>query len=282
MGNISILYWEPGSGGDFVHNLLLTQSNEYYGVIEKFNIDDHGRVIPIVSSFFKETFNHDSYEWYLRLWTVDNIKMLSNLTECNPERTFVLPTHCFEQLSFLKSQIPGVKTIGITYPSNMFLLVLKNWCKKVVPTDKKLAEIYNQPLHQYLRSKNVFGEYVLSEQLKFGLKIRTTIDDLFNTAICLERLYAGDLSILRTLFQNSDHLDHMFNVWIQKQSIIHRYHNQLPDSLKLSLGYNSVATKQGNLDVDLDVFDNILINHFNHLTPPKNFKTLQQAADFFK
>lgn len=282
MGNISILYWEPGSGGDFVHNLLLTQSNEYYGVIDKFDIDDHGRVMPKISSFFKEKFDHISNEWYLRLWTVDDIKALSALTKCNPERIFVLPTHCFEQVSFLKSQIPSAKTIGITYPSNMFLLVLKNWCKKVAPTDKKLAEIYNQPLHQYLRSKNVFGEYVLSEQLKFGSRIRTTVDDSFDTAICLEKLYAGDLSSLKTLFQNSDHLDHMFDVWIQKQNVIHQYHNQLPDSLKLSLGYNSVATQQINLDVDLDVFDNILINHFNQLNPPKNFKTLQQAADFFR
>jgi hypothetical protein len=282
MGNISILYWEPGSGGDFVHNLLLTQSNEYYGVIEKFNIDDHGRVVPNVSSFIKETFDHDSDEWYLRVWTVDDIEALSTLTKCNPNRTFVLPTHCFEQVIFLKSQIPSAKTIGITYPSNMFSLVLKNWCRKCAATDKKLAEIYNQPLHQYLRSKNVFGEYVLSEQLKFGSRIRTTVDDLFDTAICLEKLYARDIFSLKTLFQNSDHLDHMFNAWIQKQSIIHQYHNQLPDSLKLSLGYNSVATQQGSLDVGLDVFDNVLINHFNQLSPPKNFKTLQQAADFFR
>lgn len=282
MSNISILYWEPGSGGDFVHNLLLAQSNEYYGVIEKFNIDEHGRVIPEVSSFFKEKFDHVSNEWYFREWTANDINALSALTKCNPKRTFILPTHCFEQVSFLKLQIPGAKTIGITYPSNMFLLVLKNWCKKVAVTDKKLAEIYNQPLHQYLRSKNVFGEYVLSEQLKFGSSIRPTVNNLFDTAICLEKLYTGDLSSLKTLFQNSNHLDYMFNIWIQKQSIIHQYHNQLPDNLKLSLGYNSIATQQGSLDVGLDVFDNILINHFNQLTPPRNFKTLKQAADFFK
>lgn len=171
--------------------------------------------------------------------------------------------------------------MGITYPSNMFPLVLKNWCKKIAEFDDALKEIYNQPVHEYLREKNKFGAFVLSEQLTYGTRIKNSVDNVFDIEISLEDIYSSQLSNLKSLFQNSDHVDDIFDNWIQQQSIMYRYFYDVPETFLQSLGYNSRATRPGNLSVHLDMFDNVLIQKHFHTTDIPNFDTLQEALDFF-
>ena len=61
---------------------------------------------------------------------------------------------------------------------------------------------------------------------------------------------------------------------------MHQYYYNVPIVLKQALGFNSVATQHGNPDAELDIFDNILINH--QIKSTVNFKTLKQAANFFR
>jgi hypothetical protein len=279
MNKIFILYWEPGSCGDFVHSLFLKRPEEYYGVIDNFSVDDRGRVVPSgVLPFFKDNFSHEGNAWYLRTWNDDDIVLL--LTFLNGNRTFVLPTIRYDQLEFLQSRLENATTVGMTYPSNMFPLVLKNWCKKVASIDPKLRKHYTKPLHQYLINKNVFGEYILKEQLNFGSKIKQSVNECFDINIPLENLYNRNLSDLKKLFHDSAHIDTMFNEWIKKQSVMHQYYYNVPIVLKQALGFNSVATQHGNPDAELDIFDNILINH--QIKSTVNFKTLKQAANFLE
>jgi hypothetical protein len=74
----------------------------------------------------------------------------------------------------------------------------------------------------------------------------------------------------------------MFSSWIKHQSVAHQYQYKIPRVLQKALGYNSTAQQADTLDIELDSFDNILIKHQNQPTPTAYFKTLQQAADFFK
>jgi hypothetical protein len=122
----------------------------------------------------------------------------------------------------------------------------------------------------------------LSEQLKFGSRIKHSVTGCFDVAISVEDLYNKNLSSLTSLFQDSSHVRDMFDQWIKKQSIIHQYCYNVPTVLKQALGYNSTATEKGNLGAELDTFDNILIRHQNNSNSTANFKTLQQASDFFK
>jgi hypothetical protein len=74
----------------------------------------------------------------------------------------------------------------------------------------------------------------------------------------------------------------MFNGWFKQQSILHKYHYSMPSELKKSLGFNSLAVNKGSLDIELDTFDNILINHHAGSNQNTKFKTLNQAINFFK
>lgn len=282
MDKIVILYWEVGSCGDFIQHLLLS-SEEYRGVIKNFNINQQGRVVPNLAEFFKSSFKHIDEMWYLRTWSEQDVDIL--LTNINKleKTTFVIPTHLLNQAFFLKSHLPNSIIVGITYPDNMFPLVLKNWCKKVSAYDKKIIEIYNQPLHQYMRKNNRFGEFILSEQLKFGTQIRSSVADQFDICISLEDLFAKNLKIVNSLFQDQTHVQGMFDSWIIKQNRIHQCKYNFPLILQQALGYNSKSQSAGDLTCPLDTFDNILIKHYLD-TPTQtipNFQNIQQALDFF-
>ena len=286
VAKIIIFYWEPGSCGDFVNSLLLSQSYEYQSVIENFVYTEQGRLQPKLSKFFVENFKHIPRQWYQRTWTVEDCRILCNFINSVDCNSFVIPTHRLDQIEFLQSQFSNSITMGITYPKNMFPLVLKNWCKKVAPTDIALQEIYNHQLHKYLQTKNNFGEFVLSEQLKYGTKIRPCVEETFDISISLEDLYNNDLSTLESLFQAREHVSQQYNNWIQNQNYLYSYQYDLPSILYQALGYNSKSTRPGNLDYNLDTFDNILITHYcnNHtlLTQIPRFNTLRQATKFFK
>jgi len=254
--------------------------------METFVHTDQGRVKPKLLKFFAENFDHAPGQWRVRTWSAKDCDTLSNFVSTLDCNLFVIPTHRLDQLEFLQSQFSNSITMGITYPKNMFPLVLKNWCKKSVPTDLAMQEIYNNPLHKYLKNKNSFGEFVLSEQLKFGTKFRPYVDNNFDVAISLEDLYNNNLLALESLFLDSEHIEQYHNSWIQSQNYLHRYQYNLPSILHQALGYNSKSTRPGNLNCNLDMFDNILITHYCNthtaLTHIPRFNTLQQASEFFK
>ena len=283
MSKIVVLYWEPGSCGDFVHSTMLERAEEYHGMLNRFQIDSTGRAVPgTVLPFFRENFICTDNLWYEITWDQANLDKLSvYLSEHNIQQ-FVIPTHRYTQVEAIKKLIPHVVTAGVTYPKGMFPLVLKNWCKKVAAKDKVLQKIYNKPLHQNLIKNNLFGEYILTEQLKFGSNIPTSVDHDFDIDISLEELFNQNLTSVKSLFADSNHVDSLFNGWFKQQSALHKYHYSMPPELKKSLGFNSLAVNKGSLDIELDTFDNILINHHAGSNQNTTFKTLTQAINFFK
>jgi len=278
---IIIFYWEPGSCGDFINSLFLARPDEYKSTLEKVAINDQGRVVPVVSKFFVDQFDHVPGNWYQKTWTIDDCKLIKKYVNNHDHEHFIIPTHRLDQVSFLQTQFDNCLTMGVTYPVNMFPLVLKNWCKKVAPTDKALCEIYNKTLHQYLRSKNSFGELVLHDQLRFSTDIKPCVNTHFDIEISLEDLYNSSLFAIKSLFKDNSHIDQQFDQWIKKQNILHRYRYQVPSVLDQALGYNSKAKNTSNSDVELDIYDNILIKHHCSDKSIPSFNTLQQAANFF-
>jgi hypothetical protein len=282
---IIIFYWERGSCGDFVNSLLMSKPLEYQSIIENFVLTEQGRVATRLLSFFVQNFDHVPGQWRARTWSVRDCEILSQYVDILDCNTFVIPTHRLDQIEFLQSQFSNSITMGITYPKNMFPLVLKNWCKKTIPTDTAIQKFYNQPMHRYLQDKNMFGELILSEQLKFGNEFEPCVDKKFDISICLEDLYNNNLSVLESFFQDPGHVESHYNSWIHYQNYIHRYQYNLPSILHQALGYNSKSNRPGNTDCNLDTFDNILITHYckTHtlLTHIPRFNTLQQALTFF-
>ena len=282
MTQVYIMYWEPGSGGDLVQRLLLALPN-WSGVIDRFSLDDKGRAKPAFKTEFLKQFSHVPMNWNKRTWAVEDCRLLENMIADEATDYFIVPTHLFEQAEFLKSQIPGSKTLGVTYSKEMFPAVLKNWCKKIAATDPEIYKIYNNPLHQKLKAKGVFGEFVLSEQLKFGTIIKPSVEHTFDFAVGLEELYAGNLHSLRDFVDQGTTIH--YAQWLEKQNPLQRYTYNIHPELKKALGYNTQATQTGNQNQELDIYDNILIKH--HLSPTytkdkiPRFKTLHEADNFF-
>lgn len=282
MPKILIFYWEPGTGGDFVNRLLLESPLEYQGIHNKFNLTDQGRFIPSIIDFFTSNFSSEYQQWYNRTWTASDCVKVSNYVLKLTCKWFVIPTHRLDQVVFLKSQFTNSQSMGITYPDNMFPLVLKNVCKKVLAFDTTTQEFYNQPIHKYLQDKKKFGEFVLLQQLKYGTRVKRYVEDTFDIALQLEDLYNSELHAIKSLFQNSVHVDDLFSDWIHNQSNLHSYYYDIPTKLQQALGYNSRAQLHGDLSLSLDTFDNILIKHYFNNKYIPSFQTLQQASDFFK
>lgn len=279
MTQVYILYWEPGSGGDLVQNLLLRLPN-WSGVVDQFSLTDDGRTNPKFKKEFTDKFSYIPLNWYKRLWSDDDCKLLETIVSNEATDYFIIPTHLPEQVEFLKLRLASSKTIGITYSSELFLSVLKNWCKKVAATDPEICKIYNSNFHKALRDNGVFGEFVLSEQLKFGTTIRKFVDNNFDTTVSLEDLYAGDLHSLKDFLNADNSILNYYNKWLKKQNPLHCYTYNIHPKLKQALGNNTKATQPGNQNLELDIYDNILIKHYLTTQTPK-FKTLQEANIFF-
>ena len=285
MPNILILYWQPGSGGDFIQSMLLNDSIRYNGVIGQFTWAESGQVTTTVKPQFKKIFDHEPGKWYSREWSTDDCDVLLDIIKNQTADTFVIPTHRIDQVWFLKEQFSNSMSAGVTYSKSMFPTVLKNWCKKVVPNDMYLDKIYNKPIHQHLKKNNVFGEFVLKEQLKFGCNVRTFVDDRFDIELSLEDLYIANTTMFESLVNDLDVVLDKIQQWLSLQSLIPQRYCPVNLILKNSLGYNSKATKVSEVGLELDLFDNILIKEFclsNNLTKDiPAFKTLGSANCFF-
>jgi hypothetical protein len=285
MSDILILYWEPGSGGDFIQSLLLNDSTRYAGVITQFTSNSLGREVPLINPQFKEMFNHLTNQWYCREWTNNDCVVLLDAIKNHTAKTFVIPTHRIDQVWFLKEQFFNSTTVGITYPKNVFPIVLKNWCKKVAQHDVCLDKIYDQPIHQHLKKNKVFGEFVLREQLRFGYNIRPFVDDCFDMEISLEDLYIANATMLESLVDDLSVVSSKMQQWLSFQSLIPQGYCEVNPILKNSLGYNSKATTVNKLDPALDLYDNILIKEFclsnTLINNVPTFKTLGEADCFF-
>lgn len=281
MTKIIVFYWEPGSCGDFVYSLFLSCPEQYQGVIKNFELTDRGQVRPNIKQEFDDFFAKEFDQWYVKNWTVEECNTLRNLVSQSSSEYFIVPTHRPDQAKFLLSQFPNSLTMGITYPINMFPLVLKNWCKKVAVTHHGLQKIYNKPIHQYYKNKNVFGEFMLMEQLNHGSSIRQSVEPVFDISISLEDLYNNQLTSICNLLNNDSHVRQQFSSWITKQSIIHQHHYDIPAILQQALGHNSKSKLKNQQTVPLDHFDNILIKHHCANKSIPNFKTLSQACNYF-
>ena len=283
MPKIIILYWEPGSCGDFVQSLLLSRP-QYQGVVEKFDSDDLGRIKPTVKTLFKNTFQHEPTQWYQRQWSEKDLEQLSQVIKNIECEYFVIPTHRLDQITTFKTHFDNCTGVGITYPANMFLFVLKNMCKKVVPDSHVLNNFFDARIHQYFKNNNSFGEFVFKQQLRHGSTIAKLVDCQFDVNVCLENLLSGNLNDLIGLLPGLSATD--IGDWLQKQNVLYRFNFGMNPTLQSILGYNSKSTPESNLKIELDNFDRILISEFFKMKniPVRvfEFDTLDNVNNFFE
>jgi hypothetical protein len=285
MTNVIILYWQPGSGGDTVQHLLSLDS-KFHTVSQRFDLDESGRTVVEILPWFKDNFSHTPDQWYWRDWTHNDVDMIHSCPNLSTHDTVIIPTHRRDQAVWLKENIFNSKVIGICYDKNLYPFVLGQWCKKVAFENLFVAEHYQTLLFQTLRKQNLFGAYVLKDQLRFESNILPVVLPEWDINLQLENLLLGDISILKTIGLNLDLIDSVLCTWSNQQKMLYRQQWDLTDNLKSALGYNHQAPVSTDLDLELDEYDRILIQHWlkEHDLPLTNHKllTLNHANEYFK
>jgi hypothetical protein len=286
MSDVIIFYWTPGSCGDFVQSLFLDNPTDYQGIVKQFSGNFKGRMVPKIDENFKAQFDHQPDQWYLKKWTADDCKKLKHIINSRDCKYFIIPTQNLDEVKYLKSQFSNCRTMGITYPKNMFPLVLKNFCKKVAADNDHFSSILPNPLHQYLKKKGVFGEIFLKTLLQYQSDLPIDMPYKFDINLSLENLFNSDLSMFDSLIKNKQLVKTNFKLWLQKQNQLYCYSlENLHSILKESLGYNSLTKVPAPLDLKLDLFDNILIKEYCRVQTNINliptFTNLGEANNFF-
>jgi hypothetical protein len=283
MNNVIICYWQPGSGGDTVQHLLSLDS-KFYTVVQNFDLEDSGRTVASTLPWFKDNFSHEPGKWYWRDWSSKDLDMIFSCPDLLTSKTLIIPTHRRDQAIWLKENIPNSTTLGICYPKNMYLFVLSRWCKKVATSDSSVAEHYQTPLFQTLRKQKLFGAYVLKDQLKFSSSILQEVLPEWDFNLQLENLLLGDVSILKSIGLDINLINSVLCNWIREQKMLYLWQWNINNDLKTALGYNSRAPLSTNLELSLDEYDTILIQHWlsQHHLPKHKLSNLEQADNYFK
>lgn len=285
MANVIICYWQPGSGGDTVQHLLSLDS-KFCTVIQHFDLETSGRTVAKTLPWFRDNFDHEPGKWYWRNWTHTDLDMIYSCSDFSEDKILIIPTHRRDQAHWLKKNILNAKVMGICYPKNMYLCVLSRWCKKVAVNDSSVSQHYQTPVFQTLRKHKLFGAYVLKDQLRFGSNILQEALPEWDLNLQLEDLLLGDISILKNIGLNLESVNSVLWSWIHEQNILYRQQWNLSNNLKTALGYNNQAPVSADLEVLLDEYDIVLIQHWlnqHQLALPKHkLSTLGQANEYFE
>jgi hypothetical protein len=283
------LFWYPGSGGEFIQSLLLLEK-QYIGFQEKFSLTPSGRVLENKKNIqiFNKKFFYP-HHLYNRIWRNSDIPLLEKISKNYPNQTLIIPTHMIENINFLKKRLKNFYSLGITYKKNMYPIVLKNYCKKIVSDSSykiKFKETYNKKIHQYFKNKNIFGEYFFKQELKSNNNfIKQEAKNCFDYHINLEDIYIKNFSSLKKLIKIDRSKKEKINNWLSLQSKIYQSYFPLNQELKEALGFNSKAKKKYYKNLPLDNYDNILLQRYikanKNINMPQ-FKNLASALFFFK
>jgi len=285
---IILLYWQPGSGGDHLQQMLLYFKNQVQGVAQSSIIDDNGRVNQVLSAQWKEMFPPGPEGWYLRKWSTADAAKLKGILPTLKSPYFVIGTHDLPSINILKQSLgDSMISLGITYGQNMHPLILKNWCKKVGPVNVRITEHYTEAVHEYFKDKGVFGAQVLKDRLKQGNFVVSSQADRFDLSISMESMYINNFDkMLKSLGLIADSAFKDLGVtWLQNQSILHQCQFPRHQYFESAVGYNPLALVTTSQALPLDIYDNLLIRNWCKtnlkLTQLPRLNNTQQAFDFF-
>jgi hypothetical protein len=288
MTKLVFLYWHPGTGGDHLQRLLLQYNKRFHGTLESINEHDSGRVLPVIGNHWKEIFPPTVESWYLRDWTKEDGNKLVKILDAVSSEFLVIGSHNFSSIAPLREVLGDrMITVGITYGPNMYLLVLKNWCKKVAPINPRVLSHYKEPMHQYLIEKGAIGEQVLKDCLQFGSFVAKTVKNEFDVGVSMESMYDNNFSKLLSYFnlEPNELFTNTNTNWLKKQSLLHQFQFPRHAYFESAIGFNPLASTVSNHPLELDAYDNILLKHWcQHNLVAKQIPRLtntQEALDYF-
>jgi hypothetical protein len=274
------MFWIPGSCGDILQHLL--SQNHDISTGATFNLNSQGRTVRTMTSMFKSLFPSTPDKWLRRKWTIQDCDRLVNMAK---SQTIVIGTHDYAQVKFLKEYLKSdINTVGIAYDQNLWPIVLKNYCLKSAQANADVNFQYqssNSPLYKMLKNKNVFGAWLLQDELLHVKTIPKTVNYLFDHVICLDRLLTGDLQWANE-FTTSQSVS-TFQQWLCLQNLFGRV--RMPDhpDFIACLGYNQWATIDHPDPIALDSYDKIFIKHYvkQHNLPACRVSTHYELLNFF-
>lgn len=284
MASALILYWQPGSGGDTVQRLLSLQAG-LQSVVEHWQTTPTGRTIPCLYQFFRQQFDPGPQGWYSRDWNQHDIDRLRHYIDGCTHGRLIVPTHRVDQAKLLQQHLPNSITVGVCFDQCLWPWVITHWCHSFGTDDQDVASHFPGGLHQGLRERNLFGVYLLQQQLRFGSKIVTSAPG-WDYNIELGRLLINDLSDIRELLPDLAPAQDLLASWSQKHSDLYRWQWPANPQLIKALGHNAQAPVRDDLDHALTPYERVLVNHWcdqhNIQRPAVAETTLHALHDFFE
>lgn len=268
MSKLFCLYWVPGSCGDLLQNLIAMNQDWYIG--SRFELDSTGRYQRRVESDFASTFPSEKNNWLWRSWAANELDLLQAWNNKN----IMIGTHSIQQVRFIKKYLGhNVTTLGITYGSELFPAVIKNFCVKVAESDHDINQIYQQNHgDQYHLSKqqNTFGSMVLKDFLKFGGPVPQEQQSEFDIDIKLGSILSGHCEWFEQWL--NDRSRQILQQWTTLQDPLYQVIIENIDTRYIkALGINPMATIPDTEPIKLDNYHQTLIQH--HYPQAPNFET---------
>jgi len=284
MTKLVCLYWVPGSVGDTVRQMLISTGNYANHLTGTTNVD--GRTMPTVDPYLFEQFpTLTNIGWHNKIWSVDDLDRLQKIANTSA-KPYIIGTHQLDQFKLIKSTVDQCVGIGITYNTNLYPAVIKNWCKKAASDSPEAREIYNKShpvLSKKLREKGLFPKFMLTELLKYVNNIPKQVLPEFDVNVNLGDVLNADLSALTDFLTPAS--IKFFDYWYTLQDPLYKLKFEHNADYVNALGYNYCATTPCNEEIILSNLDQLLISHYcktnNWQQPQEKLKTHTQAASFF-
>jgi hypothetical protein len=280
MNKIVCLYWVPGSGGDMIQHVLSKSGN--FSNMASGGIDANGRAPNKTDSRLLDLFPSAGIGWYNRVWTVQDIQQLIQLSDSS-SKPWIIGTHRREQVESIKQHAPTT-TIGITYFSSLYPAVIKNWCKKAASTSVENQQQYSKThpvASRKFKEKGLYPEFMLTEILNHIDNVPKTVPPEFDINISLGDLYNGDLDSIEQFINVDSKL--VFDQWLDLQDPLYKFCFDHSEAYVDIIGYNTLSTVESTSPIVLSSLDQILISHYckrHNLIRPKTLKTQIDLLNF--
>jgi len=201
-----------GSYGDITRYLLA--STGYSNVKDDAYITESGRV----TFKYKKLSGDMNYKRYIDSWSKEE---LENMLRSSP---FLISTHILDQVKYIKNTLKDkIKTVGITYTSDQYEKILRNWIIKVGVNEAFLIDCFGEQDRltiEKFKEKNLYHEYLFRKFTQYPNNyIPQQVDNIFDINLPFEVLESGDLDSITKILDivlEKPAID-FFNSWFSLQ-----------------------------------------------------------------
>jgi len=288
-----VLLHSAGTGGDLLSSYWIN-SGRFYSAVQTHSLTSYGRMFPVWNAEFLNQFpKQPKKHYYNRDWTKD-LAQLEKLKQ----PFFINTTDC-AQAELIKNWFgEKVCVISVSYNENLWPLVVKNFCTKVLDSPNYLTrddvgEAFLQAVAKTPEEQEKFLE--LGNSYELGYWYATNLLHGCINFPPKEFVYSGDINILldeilikdrlinilkSTQFTiDTDIFVNIYDNWCKTQDQIYFYSYDNAE-FNNCLGYNRLSNNPPDNPILLSKFDQLFIKKYTNTD--NQYNNTSELLDFLK